>query len=441
LFFHPQNSDIVLEGNDGGLYYSLDGGSTFTHFDNLPNSQFYTCEVDPQNPTNLYGGLQDNGTYRTQTGNINDWEMINGGDGFYVLVDPTDNSIIYSESQYGGFGFGSTGIDFSDRFNWSTPFVFNPQNSASLFLGSDKMYKTTDRANTWSAISSDLTNGPSQGNLPYGTITTIAVAPSDSNTIYAGTDDANVWVTQNSGTTWTKISDSLPHRWITRLAVDNFNSQVAYVTISGYRWGENIGHLYRTTNAGIQWKDISSNLPDAPFNDIIVDEQRDSTLYLASDVGVFMTKNLGRSWQVLGNDLPNVVVNDLKFHNPTRTLVAATYGRSMYKINVDSVTTSVVSNDMSIPNYSLEQNYPNPFNATTSIRYSLSNRGIVSLKVYDVDGKEVATLVNYKELESGKHQTTFDANRLASGIYFYRISIERNGCQNYNETKKLLLLK
>ncbi|MBM4167483.1 MAG: hypothetical protein FJ218_11280, partial [Ignavibacteria bacterium] len=206
LFVHPQNPSLVLEGNDGGLYYSNDGGNNFTHFENLPNNQFYTCEVDEQNPTNLYGGTQDNGTNRTLTGNLNDWQELFGGDGFYVLVDPNDNSFLYMEYQYGGFSFGTNGINFSDRFNWSTPFVFNPLNSASLFLGSDKMYKTTDRANNWTAISPDLTNGPSPGNLPYGTITTIAVAPSDSNTIYAGTDDANVWVTSNSGVNWTNIS-------------------------------------------------------------------------------------------------------------------------------------------------------------------------------------------------------------------------------------------
>ncbi|MBM4166345.1 MAG: T9SS type A sorting domain-containing protein, partial [Ignavibacteria bacterium] len=326
------------------------------------------------------------------------------------------------------------GINFSDRFNWSTPFVFNPLNSASLFLGSDKMYKTTDRANNWIAISPDLTNGPSPGNLPYGTITTIAVAPSDSNTIYAGTDDANVWVTTNSGANWTNISDSLPNRWITRVAVDNVNPLTAYVTISGYRWGENIGHIYRTTSAGADWNNIHGNLPDAPINDIIVDTERDSTLYIATDVGVFASENLGNSWHTLGNNLPNVVVNDLRLHNPTRTLVAATYGRSMYKIKLDSVS-SVQSEVFQKLRFSLEQNFPNPFNSTTKIRFTIPESGYATLQIFDISGKVITILVS-RQLSAGNHEIDWSANEISSGVYLFRLTTD-----TYIETKKLMVIK
>ncbi|MBS4027197.1 MAG: T9SS type A sorting domain-containing protein [Ignavibacteriales bacterium] len=420
LFIHP-TLDLILEGNDGGLYYSVNEGMSWTHFDNLPITQFYTCEIDEQLPERLYGGTQDNGTNRTLTGNTDDWEEIFGGDGFYVLVDPADNSYIYMEYQYGGFSFGTSGIDFGDRFNWSTPFVFNPQNSASLFLGSNKLYKTTNRAGNWNLISGDLTNGPSPGNLQFGTITTIAVAPSDSNVIYVGTDDANVWVTTNGGTNWNHVSDSLPHRWITRVAVDNLNSNIAYVTISGFRWNEPLSHIFRTTNAGETWNAISSNLPEAPVNDVIVDPELDSTLYAATDVGVFVTNNLGNTWEVLGNNLPNVVVNDLVFHNDTRTLVAATYGRSMYKINVASVT-SVKSEELKVKSFSLSQNFPNPFNPTTIIRFTMHESRLTTLKIYDIMGKEITTLLS-QNLPAGEHEVEWNASNAPSGIYFSRLQV------------------
>ena len=447
LFIHPQNTSLQLEGNDGGLYYSQNNGANWTHFDNLPITQFYTCEVDFQHPTNLYGGTQDNGTNRTTTGNLDDWENIFGGDGFYVLVDTNNSETLYMESQFGGFSFGTNGINLSDRFNWNTPFVFNPQNPSSLFLGSDKLYKTTDQANNWNAISDDLTNGPSPGNLTFGTITTIAVAPSDSDVVYVGTDDANVWVTQNCGASWMKISDSLQHRWITRLAIDNFNPQIAYVTISGYRWNEPLPHIFRTTNAGSSWNAINGNLPEAPVNDVIIDAEKDSALFVATDVGVFFTENLGRNWQATGNNFPNVVVNDLKLHNPTRTLVAATYGRSMYKINIDSVT-SVKETATQISRFILEQNYPNPFNPVTIIKFTVPDETKeqsamqATLKIYDILGKEITTLMNNEEIHAGgNYAFQFDAGNITSGVYLYRVNVESNGVTFYTETKKLLFLK
>jgi photosystem II stability/assembly factor-like uncharacterized protein len=434
IFVHPQNPNIVLEGNDGGLYVSHNGGTNWNFLQNLPFTQFYTCEVDFQHPTNLYGGTQDNGTNRTTTGNLDDWENIFGGDGFYVLVDPMDNSYLYMEYQYGGFSFGTTGINANDRFNWSTPFVFDPSNSATLFLGSNKLYTTTNRAGTWHSISNDLTNGPSPGNLQFGTITTIAVAPSDGNVIYVGTDDANVWVTTNGGTMWNHIADSLPKRWVTRVAVDPANENIAYVAFSGFRWNELLPHIFRTTNFGATWNAISANLPEAPVNDIIIDPVFDSTLYVATDVGVFASSDLGNVWNAIGTNFPNVVVTDLVLHNPTRTLIAATYGRSMYKIILDSVS-SVKSVELKIKNFTLEQNFPNPFNSSTNIRFTISESRNTTLKIFDINGKEIATLIS-QHLSAGNHEIMWNANEISSGVYLFRLTAD-----TYIETKKLMVLK
>ena len=374
LYAHPMNPNFVVLGNDGGVYISQNAGNSWTFLVNLPITQFYTVDVDYQFPERLYGGTQDNGTNRTMTGNLNDWTNIYGGDGFYVLVNPQNNQYVYAEYQYGGLGrstnggysfSGATnGISGSDRFNWSSPLVFDPNNPQTLYYGGNRLYKSTNHAANWTAISNDLSNGPGQYNQTYGTITTISVSKLNDQVIYAGTDDANVWVTQNGGSNWTKVSDELPERWVTRVAADPFDEATAFVTFSGYRYDEYLPHIFRTTNFGQTWQDISGDLPEAPINDIIVDPTLDSALYIATDVGVFASWNLGQNWGLLGLGLPNVPVCDLTFHDELRMLTAATYGRSMFKIDVDQFVDVV---EMSVPKATLHIS-PNPANDFIEIK-------------------------------------------------------------------------
>ena len=345
IYAHPLNHNFVVLGNDGGVYTSQNGGSTWTHIENLPIMQFYSSEIDQQHPERLYGGAQDNGTNRTLTGNINDWTQIYGGDGFVVKVNPENNQYVYAEYQYGGLGRSTNGgssfqgatngISYSDRFNWMSPITFNPANPAILYFGSNKLYKSTNHAVSWTAISPDLTNGAGQYNQTYGTTTTISVSPINQDIIYVGTDDGNVWVTQNNGGTWTKISANLPERWVTRVAADPYNEATAYVTFSGYKYDEYLPHIFRTDDFGQSWTDVSGDLPEAPINDIIVDPTIDSALYIATDVGVFVSWNLGQNWGLMGEGLPNVPALDLTFQPEQRMLVIATYGRSMYKVYLD----------------------------------------------------------------------------------------------------------
>ena len=444
LAFNPANPNWVIDGNDGGINISTNAGASWGAQADIPATQFYEIGLDANNPAKLYGGTQDNGTNRTPDGGIDNWQHIFGGDGFYVIVDHTNPNIIFAESQFGNlgksvnggisFGNATSGINGSEPTNWSTPVVMDPNDANILYYGTDRVYRTTNSAGNWTAISDDLTDGIPGTRL--GTVTTIAVAPSNSNVIYAGTDDSHVWVTTDIGTTWNDISDPLPYRWVTRVTVDPVDENIIYVTFSGLKWRDPQPHVFRSGDMGATWSDISSNLPDAPVNAFAVDNNDQSVLYLGNDVGMYVSFNTGDSWEFLGQGIPVVTVGDIKIHPTENFLVAGTHGRGMYKINLDLVTGIETQKEEIIVNdFVLAQNYPNPFNPSTSIRYTIGSQQYVLLKVYDVIGNEVATLIN-EEKPAGTYEVRFNASGFTSGVYFYTLR-----AKNYIETKKMILLR
>jgi len=295
--YSKNNNNFILAGNDGGAYISENGGNSWTHFNNLPITQFYNIEVDFQQPERLYGGTQDNNTIRTLTGSNDDWSSIWGGDGFHVNVDPNDNNFVYAESQFGGLGRSTNGgtsfqgatdgIDFNDRRNWNTPVVLSPFDSEIVFYGSNKLY-TSDKAVFWTVISPDLTDGqhPS-GSLSYGTLTAIAPSYLNLDTVYVGSDDGNVNVTFNGGNTWENITNGLPDRYITSIAISHNDDQIAYITFSGFSVLDYTPHIFKTEDGGQNWSDISSNLPSIPVNDIILFT---NSIFVATDLNVWHLK-------------------------------------------------------------------------------------------------------------------------------------------------------
>ena len=441
--FAPSNSNFITIGNDGGVDYSSNEGSSWSYSTSLPVTQFYAGDIDYNNPNVILGGAQDNGTVRTLTGNLNDWSDIYGGDGFYCLVDYTNSQRVYASSQFGYLGYstnggvtfhsGTSGLDLTYT-NWMTPYVMDKNNSLTLYCGTYKIHKTTNGMQSWVPISPDLTNGHIEN---LGTITTVDVSKSNANVIYCGTDDANVWVTTNGGSNWTKVNNGLPYRWVTRVTIHPDSANICYVTLSGYKVDSLGAHIYRTTNYGSSWVSIKGNLPDAPINDVIIDPVYHNTLYIGTDIAVMYTTNFGANWEVLGTGFPtNVPCHDLTFHNPTRILIVWTHGRSAFKINVPLL--GITKNGNEVPDrFMLHQNYPNPFNPGTKIKFSIPNssKGIVKLAVYDILGREVSVLAS-GEMKPGSYEISWDGSMYSSGVYFYKLT-----SGNYSDVKKMILIK
>jgi photosystem II stability/assembly factor-like uncharacterized protein len=353
-------SGRYLAGNDGGFYRSLNAGSSWFHATTLPISQFYDLCIDRLQPQHRFGGTQDNGTLRTISGGTSDWTNVLGGDGMQCEVDPINGNKVYAESQYGAinrstdggtsFSPATTGINANDRRNWDTPITVDPVLPSTLYTGTYRMYRTTNSAVSWSAISADLTNGPpvaagatgpvpdDHGDHPIpGTITAIGVSPLNHAVVWAGTDDGNVWVSSTSGSIWTQVNPPGVPYWVTELAPDPFDADGVYLTVSGYRSDDRSPYVRVTHDLGATWQDLSATLPQVPINSIAPDPDWHGRLIVGTDVGAYLSDDGGLSWSVLGSGMPKVVVQDLVLDEPSRTLFAGTHGRSMYAYDLDQL--------------------------------------------------------------------------------------------------------
>jgi len=321
-----------------------------------------------------------------------------GGDGFQCLVDPVNPSLIFAEWQnccdHTGLRRGGAapgGFNSGDRYNWMTPIAMDPNNHNVLLVGSHRVYRSTDNGFNYSPISGDLTrNIPSQ--LTFSTISTLAISPVTPGVYYAGTDDGRVWRTLNGGSTWSEITAGLPIRYVTRVTADPFVEGVVYVTLSGFGQDEHLAHVYRSVDDGNTWAPISGNLPDAPVNDLIVDPSDANTLIVATDVGVYYTHDLGATWGPLGTGMPLQTVHDLSFHAPSRTLVAATHGRSQWKLDLGNWPAGVAPAGAGA-RLALAPPSPNPSRGPVALSLELGAATSAEVAVYDAAGRLVRTLL------------------------------------------------
>ncbi len=390
LAFDPNNSQNVLIGNDGGVWFSPDQGGRqgagdtqnavaslssadfqFGDFNGggLVITQFDSIATNPTRTARIWGGSQDNGTERKAAAS-NTWFDLASGDGGQVLVDPTDSHYIYgtyfgiSPYRFTDSGdnfftnqFIENGINLADRSEFYTPYVLNQNNPNQLFLGTYRLYRTDNSKAAsagdvqWSAISPDLTTGCT-GASPNGArnCTISAIGVGGGTGVYTGSLDGLVYFSPDgqvsSAPTWTLVGKhsnglgdkhSLPNRPVAGIAVDRSNDRIAYVAFNGYNAStpHQAGHVFKTTDAGGSWTDISGNLPDNPVNSITLDPAYPNTLYAATDVGPFVTYNGGANWSALGTGFPVVAVDQIDLDPSHRTIAAGTHGRGAWKI-VDS---------------------------------------------------------------------------------------------------------
>ncbi|PMR61402.1 glycosyl hydrolase [Verrucosispora sp. ts21] len=349
----PKVPGRVYLGNDGGVYRSEQNGAAgWVKATDERYTQFYTVDVAETDPSLKVAGAQDNGCNRGYNGRLGPWEAIGCGDGLQTIIHPENPNIVFGCSQYGSCYRSEnaggtprqtigTGQTTSQRRNWLTPLLFDPNDPNVMYYAGNILNRSTDNGRTWTPISPDLTNGgPNDpSGYPWGTITTVAVAPSDSNTLYVGTDDGKVWWTRDLGATWNEVNSAqLPGTWVTRIAVNPKDAKIAYATFSAFRSGSSRAHVLMTRDGGQTWSNIGQGLPDAPVNSIV--PTSDGLLMVGTDVGVFLSAWNGGEWAALGKNLPQAPVMYLRYHEPSRQLTAATFGRGIYDVSVPSCPAS-----------------------------------------------------------------------------------------------------
>ncbi len=366
LWIDPENPMHLIDGNDGGVNISYDGGKNWDKIKTLPISQFYTINYDYRKPYRICGGLQDNGVVcgvnNFKYGDSHPWVTIIGGDGGYVWFDPENPDIVYTEYQFGYIfriniktkemkkirPYSKIGEE-KLRFNWQTPFFISKYNNKILYLGANRVFKSYNGGDNWFPISGDLTTNPPQGDVPYGTITTISESPIKPGLLYVGTDDGLVWVTKNDGATWEKIVNGLPSgKWVSRIVASKYKLSRVYITLNGYRDDDFRTYIFVSENYGKEWKSIKSNLPDEPVNVLREDPFKENIIYTGTDRGVYVSLNRGKYWYSLLNNLPNAPVHDLRINPSTRELIIGTHGRSAFKLNVslvEKVTPEILKKD------------------------------------------------------------------------------------------------
>jgi photosystem II stability/assembly factor-like uncharacterized protein len=368
IWIDPADPDHILLGNDGGVFASYDRARSWLHMNTIPVGQFYSVAVDMAEPYRIYGGTQDDAalvgpsTYTVDdTRNENEpWKHVyldqwTGGDSFVTLPDPADSRFVYYEHQNGDLRrmdtLGAsiqTGSPASQRIaprapagqapwriGWYMPYLISVFDPATLYAGTNRLVKSTNRGVAWTAVSPDVSDpaGGDRATVPYGTITMVAESPMQRGLLYIGTEGGRVHVTRDEGAHWTEIDGGLPKTWVSRLIASRYAAGTAYAAFTGYREDDSRAYLYRTTDFGATWTSIARNLPAESVNVIREDPRSAEVLYVGTDAGVYVSIDRGAAWLSLSAGLPTTPVHDLVVHPRDDEIVIGTHGRGVFVVD------------------------------------------------------------------------------------------------------------
>jgi photosystem II stability/assembly factor-like uncharacterized protein len=389
LWINPKDRREMLLGTDGGLYWSHDQAHTWRYLNNLPISQFYHVSYDMQFPYNVYGGLQDNGSWMGPSAALGgiqnrDWRNTGFGDGFWSFVDPNDPDTVYSEYQGGNLlRFRRSTGELKDikpyaragekdlRFNWNTPLHLSPSDQGTIYAGSQYLLRSRDRGESWEQISPDLTtNDPARqrqqesGGLSIDnstaenntTIYTISESPLKHDVIWVGTDDGNLQLTRDAGKTWTNVVSAVPgvpaRTWVSRVEASRHDAGRAYVTFDGHRTGDMKTYVYRTDDYGATWRSVAGEGAEGFAHVVKEDLVNPDLLFLGTESGLYITLDAGRQWARFSGDLPRVAVHDLAIHPREHDLIIATHGRGVYILDdltpIRALTAPILQKDVAL---------------------------------------------------------------------------------------------
>jgi len=376
LWINPEDSNHMILGYDHGLGITFDHGENWFHPDFQSLAQFYSIGVDNSRPYRVAGGIQDNGSsmgYNTNPAGgpirFEMWERVGGGDGMYNEIETCTNRFLYNESQFGPIGRldlltgERKGIRYEDadmRYNWNAPILVSPHDCDVIFHAGNRLMRSEFRGESWDVISPDLSkNDPAtlttgkggDGNIQYGTISTIDESPLKAGLIWVGTDDGNVQVTQDGGETWTLVNDNIPNNpefWVSRVEASHHELGTAYISYTGYRNDDFRPFVYKTTDFGETWTSIASNLPSGPVNVIREHHQNPDLLFVGTEFQVWVSNNGGDSWTSMKLDMPTNPVHDIKIQERDNDLVVGTHGRGIFIADIAplaELTSDVLAQD------------------------------------------------------------------------------------------------
>ena len=450
MWINPNNPHQVMIGTDGGLYVSENRANSFRHVATLPISQFYHVSADTQWPYFVYGGLQDNGSWRgpsRASGGITarHWDNIGYGDGFWAFADPNHPEIAYSEYQGGLMQRVNRNLgeiqritpvvedaDIKLRFNWNTPMVLSRAVSGRLYAGSQYVHRSDSGGADWQTISPDLTtNDPDyqrqqkSGGITtdnttaenFTTLYTIVDSPLDENVIWAGSDDGLVHVTRDGGESWKDVTGNIPDlprgTWVSRIESSPFNAATAFATMDGHRRGDMNTYVYRTDDYGQSWQTLVTDEIEGYAWVIRQDVKEPDLLFVGTEFGLYVSLNGGQNWARFQENLPKVAVHDIDIQSQEGDLVIGTHGRGVYIIDdlsaMRALSGSSLDEDRLLPSRASVMVATNSlFNATPPstfvgenpseaavITYYLKRRhlfGDLKLNIYDANDELITSI-------------------------------------------------